>query len=312
MFQLKKPLIIGGAMLATGAVLMLGSVGHANFDFGWEKGPKLIKVEKQTKTFKDVKKLNVNADASVIRIKEGEEFSVTSYSFDGKMANAEQKGDTLNVDAIKDESAVRGFFMSTPDAFQYSAEITVPRGTKLEELNLTMGDGGVIVEGGSAKHVKATSEDGGVNLSEFKGDTFEMKTRHGRLAMNDVTFKTLKLDGRQAGVRGDFVKLTDKSEIKTREGQITLSHVDVPGLNLSQSGDDSHIIATSLSEDEEGANPFNEAFYGAADGPDQADKQEKLRHEAMARKHFKQGNQDKALKISVQNNGFIDIYDLEK
>lgn len=316
MFKLKKPLIVGGVIAVTGTIMMIGSVNQANFDFSWDKGVKLVDVQKSEQSFKNVKNLNVNAGAGVIRIEEGAEWSVTAWGVDGEKATATQKGDTLSVEAIKDEGLLRGAFFSTPEAFEYSAKITVPSGTKIENLNLTMDDGGVIIDGISAKNTKITSGRGGANLREFTGDVLSMTTKDGRLSLDDVSLKSMKVTGRDASIYGSFLKVTDESQIELRDGNVNISAVDVPGLNLETSKQESAFAyVTQLSEDEayeDPTKPFSDYEFGLdMDDKKAVDKARKAQVKAKNQKKYTKGNQDKALNIVVRD-GQILLYDMKK
>lgn len=314
MFKLKKPLIIGGAIAAAGTIMMIGTAAQANFDFGWDKGVKLVNVKKSEEAFKGVKNINLNANSGMIRIEEGSEWSVTSWAVDGQKATAKQNGDTLTVEAVKDESILRGAFFSTPEAFEYSAKITVPSGTKIENLNLTADDGGFVIQGVDAKKIKATSGRGGVNISEGLVDSFEMTTKDGRLSMNDMSLKTLNVTGRDAYVYGSFVKVADASKVELRDGNVNLSSVEAPGLNL-QTGKYEHAFAyvTTSSEDEAYMDEKSPYYDGDLElNTDDAKAIEKIRKEqekAKNQKKYTKGNQDKALTMIVRD-GTIKLYDM--
>lgn len=316
MFKLKKPLIIGGVIVAAGAAMMIGSVGKANFDFGWNNGPKLVTVRKNKQVFDDVKNLTVNANTGVIRIEEGSEWSVTTWAVDGQQATATKKNENLTVDALKDESVLRGLFLSSPDAFQYSALVTVPKGTQINDLNLTMDDGGIIIDGISAKNTKTTSGRGGLNLHEFNGDTLEMTTKDGRLGMNDVTLKSLKVSGRDASVYGEYVNLSEESQIDLRDGNVNFSRMQAPGFKLKTGDfDDAYVHMTKFSQADEQSD-FESVDYGYEDetvfGDEESkqeydDKKDKLKE----KKTLEKGDQKKALNVTVRN-GQILFYEMDK
>lgn len=316
MFKLKKPLIIGGVIVAVGAVMMIGSVGHANFDFGWDKGIKLVDVKKSEQTFKGVKSLNVNANSGVIAIEQGPDWSVTSWAIDGRKAAATQKGDTLSVEAIKGEGYARGAFLSTPEAFQYSAKITVPYGTKIENLNLTMDDGGIVMDDIDAHTTKITSGTGGANLRGFTGDTLSMTTKDGRLSLDDVNVNKLHVEGRDAHVYGSFLTVAKAGDITLRDGNVKFSMVTAPGLNLNTGDyDNARVYVTKSSEDEAFLDTNNPDFDYKND-LDIENKQEmeqaRKKHEvAQAQRKYTKGNQDAALKVTVRD-GQINLYDMKK
>lgn len=316
MFKLKKPLILGGTIFAVGAVMMVGTVSQANFDFGWDKGVKLVDVKKSEETFKGVKNVNINANSGMIRIVEGSEWAVTTWAVDGKKATAKQNGDTLNVEAVKDESLLRGAFFSTPEAFEYSAKITVPKGTKIENLNLAADDGGFLVEGIDAKNIKATSGRGGLNISDGTADSLEMTTKDGRLAMSDLTLKNLKVTGRDASVYGSYLTVTEKSDITLRDGNVNVNRVKAPGLNLNTGKfDEAYVFITKYSENDQ---TLDDAYpdYDVDNDMSLQDEKEiaaarKAQEKAKNQKKYTKGNQDKALSITVRD-GQIKLYDMEK
>ncbi|AIG65758.1 DUF4097 family beta strand repeat-containing protein [Weissella tructae] len=316
MFKLKKPLIIGGVIVAAGAAMMIGSANKANFDFGWDKGPKLVTVRQNKEVFKDVKNLTVNANAGMVRIVEGSEWSVTTWAVDGQQATATKKDDRLTVDTLKDESVLRGVFLSTPEAFQYSALVTVPTGTNIDELNLSMEDGGIVIDGISAKKTKTTTGRGGLNLHEFKGESLEMTTKDGRLAMDDVTLKSLKFTGRDAYVYGSYVKVTEASQIDIRDGSVNLSRVQAPGFNLKSGDfDDAYVHMTKFSEEDERVD-FESVNYGYEDeavfGDDESEKEyHDQKDKLKEKKTLEKGDQKNALKVTVRN-GQILFYEMDK
>ncbi|MCW0953850.1 DUF4097 domain-containing protein [Weissella ceti] len=315
MFKLKKPLILGGVLFVAGAAMMVTTVGQSNFDFSWDRGVKLVDVKKTEQKFDNIKTINVNANSGVVRIVEGSEGSVTSWSVDNQKASATQKGDVLSVEAVKNEGLVRGAFLSTPEAFEYSAKITVPAGTKLENLNLTMDDGGVIVQGLNVKHTKVTSGRGGANLSEFTGESLTMTTKDGRLSFDDVKLDKLKVTGRDAYVYGSFVTLAEASNIELRDGNVSLSSVTAPGLQLETGKFEEAFVYVTKSSEEDAYLDENNPFYDYKneldiDNKKEQEKARKKQEKARAQNKYKKGKQEDALKINLRD-GEIKLYDMK-
>lgn len=315
MFKLKKPLILGGVLFVAGAAMMVTTVGQSNFDFSWDRGVKLVDVKKTEQKFDNIKTINVNANSGVVRIVEGSEWSVTSWSVDNQKASATQKGDVLSVEAVKNEGLVRGAFLSTPEAFEYSAKITVPAGTKLENLNLTMDDGGVIVQGLNVKHTKVTSGRGGANLSEFTGESLTMTTKDGRLSFDDVKLDKLKVTGRDAYVYGSFVTLAEASNIELRDGNVSLSSVTAPGLQLETGKFEEAFVYVTKSSEEDAYLDENNPFYDYKneldiDNKKEQEKARKKQEKARSQNKYKKGKQEDALKITVRD-GEIKLYDMK-
>ncbi|MBM7617153.1 hypothetical protein JOC36_000702 [Weissella uvarum] len=287
--RLKAPLIIGSVLSLAGAGLMYFNFDNANFNLAVDgRRLKTVDVRKQSQTYNqnDIERLNLNVKDQQINVREGDsnKWIVKTISYDGKQPSVELKNKQLNVTA---NNMNNNFVMTTGNGeFHFSSSsydegtgnamtIIAPKGVKIKNINVTGDDGGIVLDKLHAAQTKVSLTDGGVRMSDFTGGNFDYHGEDGRIALDDVNLKRMKVVGKDMHIEGSGLKLQMASQIKLADGNVRIDRIKVPGFNLHTDND----ISFNQSEDDK-----KDGFYVK-----------------RSKNAVKRGNQTQALTINAED-----------
>ncbi|RRG17891.1 hypothetical protein D3P96_05685 [Weissella viridescens] len=244
--KLKKPLIIGGILSVAGVALMCATFNESNFNISWEKGKGLqtVSVRKNQQNFaKDaIKNIDLNVKNQQVTLKQGDtdSWQVKTTSWGGKQSSVNVSDGTLHVttkDNTQDNMVMTlgdsdtGFTINDYDD-ESDTTIVVPKNVKLDQVNVTGKDGGVIMDDFKANRIKVQMQDGGARLRNIQSQSMDMSSSDGRMYVENSTFDKLHVTGRDMGISGSGLKLNQASDIKLRDGHVAIDKIQAPGYNL--------------------------------------------------------------------------------
>lgn len=241
---MKRTLKIGLVILVTGLVLMaIGAMTHSfkSVTFNDQHQPELVHVKTFDRKVKSFKVLDVNLKSNQLRIKEGDSYRVQVRSNAKAMPRVTVKNQRLVIEQTKHDNSTSGWHFGSDgnDMIGYSFSggrsqlpdrtvvVTVPRGTKLDQIKLVNRDGDLRLtdiqtnkltirtdSNVSLEHatvgegMRLSTGDGNIYLQQMNLTNPQLTTDDGDVALKDVWLNQAT------------VQLTD-GDFRMRNGGIT-------------------------------------------------------------------------------------------
>jgi DUF4097 and DUF4098 domain-containing protein YvlB len=230
----KWALISGAVMTLVGAGLGLSGwmMGPA-YALSWEKGRVVAQYTKtDTKSYAgaNVRHLDVQAKDTLVEIKRGNTFKVTTITNTTGKQGAVQtlKDGTLTVKA---ENSVGSAALSL---YTESAkiEITVPTTTNLDGVTVTANNGMIILNDVKTGQTKLTTTNGWVSVSQLAATGLTIKSTNGELSLKTVTADTLQATTVNGMIDVDDLTLQAGGSVSTESGVIRTGNLHVTGLDF--------------------------------------------------------------------------------
>lgn len=135
-----------------------------------------------TVTFEEeVKEISIEVDAAKINVSEGDRLSVNYTLPASEGSEVEMNNGKLSVTGGKNISV-----LSFGQIHDFSVDITVPAGTKLESFSLVLDAGEVSIGSFDAKQFSLNSDAGDMDIQKINSDSFEIAVDAGNISINDL------------------------------------------------------------------------------------------------------------------------------
>ena len=172
-------MIITVLSLITVAAILLGL--YINVFSGRKKfGP--AGMVSDTMTFgEEVKEISIEVDAASINVTEGDRLSVDYTLPASEGTEVEMNNGKLSVTGGKNRSV-----FSFGDINDFSVDVTVPAGTKLESFSLELDAGEVSIGSFDAKQFSLISDAGNIDIHKINSDAFEITVDAGNVSINGL------------------------------------------------------------------------------------------------------------------------------
>ncbi|MQS89523.1 DUF4097 domain-containing protein [Lactobacillus salsicarnum] len=189
---MRKYLVTGLYLLIIGVVLAVG--GHmmgASKTVVWHHGFQVSKSVDTTKSVGKFSKIEADTEISNIKVKSGDKFQVQVVGDQFSKAEYKIKDDTLVVSEKYLDSGHVGV------SSDHKIVVTIPKGTQLENVDLTMGDSNARLVHIDTKNLKVHSNDDDIGLLALNSvkvtDSAEVNLNHARLWINKSHLNNLKM-----------------------------------------------------------------------------------------------------------------------
>lgn len=156
-----------------------------------------------TKTFEDVKKLEVDLEVTECIIKNGDTFKIEGTNIPDKM-EIKQSGDTLK---ISDEKLPSNFSDEN-----IILTIYIPEGQKLDRIDLEVNYVSADIEELNATNIKLDMYNNYCKIDKLTADNMEMNNEYSDIDIYDSEVKKFKLDS-ESGTENINVKVVESANL---------------------------------------------------------------------------------------------------
>lgn len=252
---MKKALSIGGVLVIIGAIIAaVGFFSHRQ-PFHPVSEPEQVLTKKTTLTTKRFNRVKVTAASANVSLKQGDHFTAKYYGTRHPAIKATVKDGQLNITQTHITKAKQVHFFDTDDRIV----ITVPRGTNLDDLTVSVNDdlrienvnlantdistngGDITVNNSKIKSGRLTNDDGDIDIANSKLSATRLNSESGDIDLSRVTVN----GGKSHLSSGDFTanKLTVQGiyRVNNQAGDIDVKTSNHPGAILTNSNGDNEL-----------------------------------------------------------------------
>lgn len=176
---------------------------------------------KHSLSSKEFTNLNIRLLDSDTRIEEGDRFEVIFRGIKEEIPKVELVGNTMNVEQNIDES--EDYIYKLNHRYDLGVEITVPKGTELDKVNITSLDGDIKLRKLNVNNLYIKSGDGDINVEDstihageifaldgdFKSDNSDLISVAIQIDDGDADMKRMNLDSGSMNIIDGNFKLWD-------------------------------------------------------------------------------------------------------